>query len=192
MENFLTVKQAAGLTGKSTSSIRRIIYPIVEAKDHPDRGHILPSDEDALALRIKGENFAWKLSEDLLRRKIPAPSESEKGSAATSEPQPSDANADLVDMLRRELDIKNHQIQTQADTITKQMELISGLTERIGESNVLVASLHQQLSPPAPTQRPAEHIVDAEQTEAKPREKGSKKSVKQAKPTKGFFTRLFR
>ena len=36
------VKEAARLTGKSSSSIRRIIYPILETPDNPDRQHIQP------------------------------------------------------------------------------------------------------------------------------------------------------
>ena len=49
MATFLTVKEAAKLTGKSTSSIRRVIYPIIHDDAHADRSHILPSVEEALA-----------------------------------------------------------------------------------------------------------------------------------------------
>src|SRR5437764_167611 len=46
MPTFLTVKEAARLTGKSPSSIRRIIYPILKNNSHPDRVHIQPNVED--------------------------------------------------------------------------------------------------------------------------------------------------
>ena len=43
MANFLTVKEAAKLVGKSPSSVRRILYPILENDRHPDRHHIEPT-----------------------------------------------------------------------------------------------------------------------------------------------------
>ena len=58
MPAFLTVKDAAKLTGKSPSSIRRVIYPIIHDDQHSDRTHVQPSVEDAMRLRIQGENFA--------------------------------------------------------------------------------------------------------------------------------------
>ena len=71
MPQFLTVKEAAKLTGKSASSIRRVIYPIIEDDHHADRQHIEPTIEDVKKLRMKGENFAWRMSEELLRRAVP-------------------------------------------------------------------------------------------------------------------------
>ena len=68
MSQFLTVKEAARITGKSPSSIRRVIYPIIADDKHPDRKHVEPSPAEALKLRTNGENFAWRLSEELLRR----------------------------------------------------------------------------------------------------------------------------
>ena len=41
-------------------------------------------------------------------------------------------------MLRRELDIKNQQITQQSELISKQMELVSGLSERLREGNILI------------------------------------------------------
>src|SRR5438874_873393 len=81
MPTFLTVKEAAQLTGKSPSSIRRIFHPITKDDDHPDRQHVQPSVEEAARLRQNGENFAWHVSEELLRRELPADAAAEKGSA---------------------------------------------------------------------------------------------------------------
>src|SRR5438046_2006499 len=75
MAPFLTVKEAAQLTGKSPSSIRRVIYPIIHDDAHADRGHIQPSVEEAMQLRVKGENFPWRLSEELLHREMPVEKE---------------------------------------------------------------------------------------------------------------------
>ena len=110
MSGFLTVKEAAQLIGKSPSSIRRIIYRIIEDDGHPDREHILPSVADVAQLRLKGENFAWKVSEELLRREAPPAEPVSKQSSSSHAATTASSSDALVDMLRRELDIKNHQI----------------------------------------------------------------------------------
>ncbi len=138
MSNFLTVNESAKLTGKSPSSIRRILYPILKSDKHPDRPHIEPTVAVAKSLRVKGENFAWKVSEELLRREIPEGEEKAK-----VEPKSGSVGGDqspvIIEMLRKELDIKNRQIETQND-------LLKGLTERLREGNVLIGSLQRQLA----------------------------------------------
>lgn len=111
MTTFLKVSEAAKLAGTSPSSIRRSIYPILENSKHPDRHHIEPDVATAKALRIKGENFAWQVSEEFLRREFPpvAPK-------ATVDPKPGahiandPSAAALVEILRKQLDIKDQQI----------------------------------------------------------------------------------
>jgi len=106
MAKFLTVKEAANVIGKSASSIRRIIYPILEDDQHPDRHHIEPDVETAKALRVKGENFPWKISEELLDRVS-----SEAGPKAKAEPRTNATGDDqsevIIDILRKQLDIKD-------------------------------------------------------------------------------------
>lgn len=165
MAKFLTVKEAAEITGKSTSSIRRIIYPILENDQHPDRSHIEPDVKTAKSLRVKGENFAWKISGELLRREIP-----ERGAKGTPESKSSstagnDQSAAIIDMLRNELGIKNTQIATQN-------ELLKGLSERLREGNILIGSLQQQLSLTDGSARKRSDADEAESHSAKP-EKGS-------------------
>ena len=158
MSRFLTVKESAKLTGKSPSSIRRVIYPIIEDDNHADRQHIEPPVEEVQKLRMKGENFAWRISEELLRRDVPM--ETDNGSKPPTPSQGGDGNTELLAMLRRELDIKNHQITQHSELISKQMELISGLTTRLGEGNILIGSLQQQLALPDGANR-AKEVVDA-------------------------------
>lgn len=141
MTKFLTVSEAAKLVGKSPSSIRRIIYPILNSDQHPDRHQIKPDPEEAKALRLKGENFAWRIAEELLRRHVPETgakptAESKAGATAAA-----DGSAMLIEMLQRELDIKNRQLDTQN-------ELLKGLSERLREGNILIGSLQQQLALP--------------------------------------------
>ena len=143
MSQFLTVKEAAKLTGKSPSSIRRVIYPIIHDDAHPDRQHIIPSVEDAQGLRVKGENFAWRISEELLHREVPITPPSEKPNATL---EAGHGQSELLAMLREELQIKNHQINQHSELIAKQMELMSGLGERLREGNILIGSLQQRLA----------------------------------------------
>jgi hypothetical protein len=204
MPTFLTVREAAQLTGKSPSSIRRVISPILQDDKHADRKHIQPSVDDAMKLRMQGENFAWKLNEDFLRRVVPIEPGPEKGTSGASS-RPSSGEGELLAMLRRELDIKNQQITVQSELIGKQMELISGLGERLREGNILIGGLQQRLAlTDGRDSMPAETVNAKIVTPAK-EEKGSaappkaakpdKPTVspsKPAKPKKGLFSRLFR
>ena len=171
MSPFLTVKEAGALVNKSPSSIRRIIYPILEDDKHADRHFIEPPPEAARELRMKGEGFAWRISEELLRRVVPAETSSEKGSGTPPERDHGEGNGALLDMLRRELDIKNTQITQQSELISKQMELIGGLSERLREGNVLIGTLQQQFKLTDGKDR----TIDARET----------------KPKRGVFSRLF-
>lgn len=191
MATFLTVKEAALHTGKSTSSIRRIIYPIIHDDKHPDREHIQPSVEEALQLRVKGENFPWKLSEELLRREVPTDSSSKKEGPASFAKASAHADGDLVAMLRGELQIKNQQIVQQGELIARQMELINGLSERLREGNILMGTLQQRLS--LPDGRTGNQLISAKtkRTPSTQPEKGSTMAPKPAKPKKSFLSRLF-
>lgn len=191
MLEFLTVKEAARLTGKSPSSIRRVIYPIIRDDKHPDRGQIQPIPAEAVKLRMKGDNFAWRISEELLRREVPVEPAPEKGIAGSSHRPSSHDGGDLLAMLRRELDIKNQQITQQGELIGKQMELISGLSERLREGNILIGSLQQRLALPDGRAKTTIGTVEAKHVRTAPPEKGSKASPKPTKPKKRFLFRLF-
>lgn len=190
MTPFLTVKEAAALTGKSPSSIRRLIYPILHGANHPDRAHIEPNADEARELRLRGENFAWRVSEELLRREIPAVTVSEKGAGTSSARDHGNGTGDLIAMLRAELDIKNRQITQQNELIAKQMQLFDGLSERLREGNILIGSLQQQLALPEGKGTTKSEPVEAESAPPPPREKTPKAA--KPKPKKGFLSRLFR
>jgi hypothetical protein len=194
VSTFLTVKEASQLTGKSPSSIRRVIYPIIHDEKHPDRQQVQPSPEEALALRMKGENFAWKLSEELLRREVPLEEANEKVQAAGSTAQRGGmaGESELLSMLRRELEIKNQQITQQAELLGKQMELISGLSERLREGNVLIGSLQQRLGMPGKQPETAvAQDAEAKEKSSPPKPKSPKPTAKLPKSKKGFLRRMF-
>lgn len=183
MTKFLTVKEAATITGKSPSSIRRIIYPILHDDKHPDRHHIEPDVATAKALRVKGENFAWKISAVLLRREVPEGGLKGTAGSKSSSLVGNDQSAAIIDMLRNELEIKNSQIATQND-------LLKGLSERLREGNILIGSLQQQLSLTDGSARKMSDAVEAEPQSAQP-EKGSDPAPAPAPKSKWPFARYF-
>ncbi|MSQ97582.1 MAG: hypothetical protein EXR98_23935 [Gemmataceae bacterium] len=191
MEAFLTVKEAARITGKSPSSIRRVIYPIIHDDAHADRAQIQPSVEEAMQLRMKGDNFAWRLSEELLRREMPAEAEAHKTTPLSPTKLSGHAEQDLLAMLQGELQIKNQQIVQQGELISKQMELISGLSERLREGNVLIGSLQQHLALPEGRAGNQPISVKMKRAPSTQSEKGSTIATKAAKPKKRFLSRLF-
>lgn len=192
MTPFLTVKEAARRTGKSPSSIRRVIYPIIQDDQHPDRQHIQPPVEEALQLRIRGESFAWRLSEELLAREVPVHAEPEQGTPLAGGRPSAQADGELLAMLRRELDIKNEQIAQHGQLIGKQMELISGLSERLREGNILIASLQQRLALTDGRDAKTMEPMKAKTVTPAKSEKGTQPTPKSAKPKRGLFSRLFR
>lgn len=191
MTTFLTVKEAAQRTGKSPSSIRRIIYPIIHDDKHADRAQVQPSAEEALQLRMKGENFAWKLSEELLQREVKPDQAATKGSQTTGLKSPAHAEGELVAMLRDELQIKNQQITQQGELIARQMDLINGLSERLREGNVLMGALQQRLALTDGRSGQNTIALKVKRTASPAAEKGSTITPKPAKPKKSFFARLF-
>jgi hypothetical protein len=183
---FLSVRAAAERVGKSTSSIRRLIHPIVKRDDHPDRDLVQPSVAEATRLRLAGVNFPWQVSEELLSR-IPAAPATEHSPAPSAGKSGGSGEADLLAMLRGELDIKNRQIARQADLIGKQVELVGGLSERLREGNVLIASLQQRLAPTDGREERADPVAAV--TASAP--KTTDEPVEPAPPKRGFFARLF-
>ena len=192
MLTSLTVNEAAKLTGKSPSSIRRVIYPIIHDDNHPDRQHIEPTIDDVRKLRLKGENFAWRISEDLLRREVTIETAKPTDDERNDSQLRTTGDVELLAMLRRELDIKNQQITQQSEMLVKQMDLISGLSDRLREGNILIGSLQKQLALPDGFHRTDSDVVDAKSSAPTVTEKGSEATKKKAKTPKGFFSGLFR
>lgn len=183
MNTFLTVKAAATFSNRSPSSVRRIIYPILEDNRHPDRHHIEPDVATAKSLRVKGENFAWQVSEELLRRVM-----AEEGTKTNSESKPvsknvPDQSAAILEIFRKQLDIKDQQIAAQND-------VIKGLSERVREGNILMGSLQQQLAPPDQTSRTKKDVVETDAQSAKP-EKGSDVTADSLKKTPWWNYKIF-
>lgn len=189
MPTFHTVKEAAKLTGKSPSSIRRIIHPIVQTDQHPDRKHVSPTVEEAHNLREKGINFAWRISDELLHRVIPPQSDTGEGTDTSPKHAQLHGTVDLLATLRKELDIKNQQIENQFKQLSQYAELMKGLSERLREGNVLIASLQKQLSPPESDKSLTTTAIDASTQPSRAEDSPAKKKspIKAAKRKRGFL-----
>lgn len=133
---FLTLAEASAKTGRSLSTVRRLIHSIARDPRHPERDAVIPAHEEAEELKKKGETFTWRIRQDIVDREFgSAPSKKEKVQ--------SELSVDVLSMLQKELDMKNQQIE-------KQWEVIGSLNERLREGNILMASLQKRLALPEP------------------------------------------
>lgn len=142
---FLTIAEAIEQTGRSASTIRRIIRTIADDATHPSRDGVQPSVKEVVAFKKKGENFTWLIRADLLTQQSDAALTKKKKSA-------SDASPDILTILNRELELKSQQIE-------KQWEVIHALNDRLREGNILMGSLQKRLAPPSDLQT-TESVVE--------------------------------
>ena len=178
-DRFLTISDAEKFTGKSRSTLRRYIDGIVKAEKSADRHLLTPTPDEAIALRNQNQPFAWKISEELLRRQFLKPeetsaTEAEKGSGGT--PDSSRLVAVLektVTMLENELKEKNNQI--------------TAMNDRLRESNILMKDLQQRIALP-PGKTTESQTVDGSRPESasNPRTEGER-----TQPKKRPFRWLF-
>jgi hypothetical protein len=167
---FLTIREAAERTGHSTHKIRRLIKSIAEHPTDADRGDIEPSAADVARLDADGVQFTWRVAEELVRRKL--------GDVPTAgfptNGKREGESGDLVALMQRVTAQLTEQLKVKD-------EQIAALNDRLRESNVLMASLQQQL--PEPKKVPV-GAVTAGNPPAK--QQGSAKSKK-----KGWFSSMF-
>lgn len=137
---YLTIAEAVEKTGRSPSTIRRIIRSITDRKTHPDRIGIDPAPGAVEQFKKKGGNFTWKICEDVLLKNLRRVQYEEKKLSSSSIQT---SGGSILDILQKELEIKNRQIE-------KQGEIIQSLNERLREGNILMATLQKQIAPPSP------------------------------------------
>jgi Asp-tRNA(Asn)/Glu-tRNA(Gln) amidotransferase C subunit len=169
---FLTISEAAEKTGRSLSTIRRLIKSIADDDAHADRAAIQPTPKEVVAFKKKEENFAWKIREDVLLREF-------KGALKEAKKETAEARSDILGILQKELDLKNQQIE-------KQWEVIHSLNDRLREGNILMGTLQKRLVLAAP--EVTSDVVDAASTPVTSTEAAVKASVKDsAVQSKGIF-----
>lgn len=168
---FLTIAEAGKLTGRSASTIRRLIHTITETPAHPDRDAVQPDPVAVAGFKKQGENFTWTIRQDVILQNFNAAPKEEKKTKA-------EPSGDIFSILQKELELKNSQIE-------KQWEVIHSLNDRLREGNMLMGALQKRLSLPEAS-TPVGAVVDATPMESKAASK--KPSKKEAKPAKkGFF-----
>ncbi len=194
---FLTVKEAALHTGRSTSSIRRVIYPILGDDKHADRSLIAPSVEGARALRIKGENFAWRISQKLLDRLAPVKAAANQPASAAGGAGDEPPVRELVALLRDQLQQAGQQLSAKDQQIATLSEIAKSLNERVREGNILIGNLQRQLSPPSPPASATEATEVRPESTPAPQAGSKKTATKPVPPSakkpakKGVWSRLF-
>jgi hypothetical protein len=158
--SFITIAEACAKTGRSASTVRRLIHTITQDDAHEDRTAIEPTTKQVAALKKKGENFTWKIREDILLKHFTGAPTAEKKSS-------SKAGSDILSILQSELSLKNQQIE-------KQWEVIHALNDRLREGNILMGSLQKRLGPPqdlSPSESVVETATMASSAEASKKEK---------------------
>ena len=186
MDNLLSIRAACEFTGRSESTIKRLIRDIAKDKNHPDRSLILPSHKELEQKQKAGEPYRWKLDRELLIKHYPADSDKSKTAR-----KPDDAGyvttEILTDVLRGQLDSKDQQLRTLETQLDRKDEQILALNERMRESNILMKELQQKVAIAAPAQSSREtDIVDAKEELTK---KGSRRKEESASGTQSIWTR---
>lgn len=134
---LLTIAEASDKTGRSASTIRRLIHTIAQSPSHPDRAFLQPTVKQVEAFKKKGTNFTWKISEQVLMKNF------ERAQMENKKVMHYDQK-DILQILKGELELKNQQIE-------KQWEVIHALNDRLREGNILMGSLQQRLALPEGT-----------------------------------------
>ncbi len=172
--SFLTISEAAEKTGRSLSTIRRLIKGIADDDTHADRGAVQPTPKEVAAFKKKDENFAWKIREDVLLREF-------KGALKEAKKETAEARGDILGILQKELELKNQQIE-------KQWEVIHALNDRLREGNILMGSLQKRLALPEPQEAPTVVETTSSNPSTQPTMKASKQSSKKTeKKGQGIF-----
>lgn len=166
---FLTIAEAMEKTGRSASTIRRLIHTIAKNDTHPDRGAVSPDPKKVAAYKKKGENFTWHIREDVVIKNFEGAQSKEKKSVAVG-------RGDIFAILEKELELKNQQIE-------KQWEVIHALNDRLREGNILMGSLQKRLGPPSETMQEDAVVETSTVQQAEPAMAASGGQQK-----KGFFS----
>jgi hypothetical protein len=162
MEPHVTVREAVKLTGKSESTIKRLLREIVHDPGHADRSLILPPPDEVERRRQAGEPYLWKIDPELLRRRFPQePPVTGEGNGPGQDGATEQAATQIMDVLRDQLQSKDRQIATLEKQLDRKDQQIENLNERMRESHILMNELQKKLAIAAPRPASAQEIIDA-------------------------------
>jgi len=192
MDQHLTVREARALTGKSDSTLKRLIREVTADPDHADRSQILPSPEEVERRRNAGDVFVWKINRDFLLTRFPESNKEGSGaSPSTLETESRNGNAEaIIQVLRDQLVSKDRQLQTLETQLDRKDEQIKSLNDRMHETNTLMRELQVRLAiaPPAASPTTDATVVGGE-SKIKPKQSPAKPST--PKKRRSFIDRFF-
>lgn len=196
MDQHLTLSEARDITGKSESTIKRLLREIVADDNHPDRSAILPPPDEVRRKRGAKEPYAWKIDRQILMRRFPPETTAKKGTAAASQSAAAPQGLDAVmQVLQEQLRSKDEQIRTLEKQLDRKDEQIANANDRLRESNVLMHDMQKRLALAAPQAAPSNPIVDSVAAPSKTAQHAVPPSNKRkvpAVPKRGILARLFR
>ena len=202
MDQHLSVSEAREFTGKSESTIKRLLREIVADPQHVDRLFILPSAEEVERRKTAKEPYVWKIDRQLLMRRFPQEDAAESGGVTDGGPVMTHVEL-VMQVLQEQLKSKDEQMRTLEKQLDRKDDQIASLNERMRESNVLMRELQQRLAIAPPKPATAEAFVESsERTESvtpSPAPQPAKQPLAKSrvKPPKnlkrpGVWSRLFR
>jgi hypothetical protein len=158
MPDYLSVSEARKYTGKSESTIKRMIREIANTPDHEDRGLILPSQDELAKRKAANEPYVWKIDKELLDKRYPRSAPGHEGGHAGGESSATaTSHSQLIELLQSQLSGKDEQLQILAVQLDRKDTQIENLNKRMSESNVLMQTLQKRLAlPPVPTNQSIE------------------------------------
>jgi hypothetical protein len=112
---WVTLKECQKLTGKSDSTLRKIARQLKESKSKNIRFEKLPTGHDKILFKLSYVNSSMLISKQVESKQLKQDSNSDK----------------FIQILERELNEKNKQIEA--------------LTDRLKESNLLYAQLQESI-----------------------------------------------
>lgn len=162
----LTIREASAFSGKSVSTIKRLVREIVQNNDHPKRQLIRPSIEEIRQLRSAGHLFTWSIDETLLLKRFEKKTSSSGSLFSQATVDPRENSFAIIHVLRDQLQNKDRQIQTLEQQLDRKDDQIKGLNDRLHESNVLMRELQTRLAiaparPKSAAEKPAQGLPDA-------------------------------
>jgi hypothetical protein len=164
MKELLSVSEARKLTGKSESTIKRMIREITADQNHEDRGLIEPSHEELERRKAVKEPYVWKIAQALLEKRYPVHDPDHVSGHDRSHEGGDSAINDMVQSQLIEL------LQTQIKTLEVQLdrkdEQISNANKRTEEIHVLMQTLQKHLALPPVKDGSNFNTVDATSPEA--------------------------
>jgi len=166
MQKHYTIKEAAAVTGKSQSTIKRLIAPIREDESSADRHHLLPSPEQYAEFKKSGQPFNWQISDSFLRQRFPTVESNDTKQAAESpimqDQMKGIASDKLFEALTKTIDILENQLNEKDRQIKEKDELVNkfGAMAQELQKKLLAAPV----TTPTPPSQPAdpEQGIDAE------------------------------